>query len=86
MGFHRALLTFLFGFSASQARFTGLAFDLLAQKSDSLALIGFGRPQAANLGRDLADLLAIETRDGHLVRLCVNFNFNTVRHSEVDGV
>src|SRR3984893_6078729 len=46
-----------------------LAEDELARVFDALALVGFGRPVIADIGRDLADLLLVDGRHHDLGRL-----------------
>src|SRR5215813_1699170 len=46
-----------------------LAEDVLAGILDALALVGLGRPEVANLGRDLADPLLVDTGHHDLGRL-----------------
>src|SRR6185312_1647815 len=45
-----------------------LAADLLTFVADALALVGVALPQAADVGRDLADLLLVDTGDRELRR------------------
>src|SRR5215467_1898355 len=54
------------GFGHRPPRLLLLAFlaeDVLARVFDALALVGFGRTEGADLGRDLADLLFVDA--GH---------------------
>src|SRR5947209_19125347 len=45
-----------------------LAEDVLARVLDSLALVRLGRPERADLGRDLPDLLPVDAADHDLGR------------------
>src|ERR1700722_2899765 len=46
-----------------------LAEDVFARISHALALVGLGRPEAADFRRDLPDLLLVHSRDQNLGRL-----------------
>src|SRR5262245_63776462 len=50
------------------ARLSDLAADLLTLVADALALVGVALPQAPDVGRDLADLLLVDTGDRELRR------------------
>src|SRR5262249_211351 len=58
-----------FAMVASLLLLAFLAEDVLAGVLDALALPGLGRPEAADLGGPLADLLAVDAADHHLGRL-----------------
>src|SRR5258708_35570017 len=62
-----------------------LAPDRLGRVLDALALVGLGRTQAADLGRKLADLLAVSAGDLDLGRL-QRLDLDAGRNGDLDVV
>src|SRR5580765_7545476 len=67
------------------AGLAGLLAHDLVRVADPLALVDVGGPERADLGGDLADLLAVDPADGQL-RLLIDRDLDPVRDREVDRV